>query len=740
MDLQQCLEHCTWQHLWTIAYGRGLPVPRRPSRADLLALLHADLGRPGTLAAEVANLTPETLSALHLLACHDGWLPAAAFCQRFGPLRPVRRREESTAPPPWREPASTTERLYYRGLIYSRHRPRRRQERETAGFTLPAELIPLLPPIPALVRPAPTPASPSEPPSLLFNLTIFLAYLTAHACAPRQGRWLTPRNFRPLLDRLLPTGHAWITTDRRDRGETTTRVLRALHFLAEAARFLPTPPLPPRRYRFTAGRPARGEPPLRATPPNGGERGTGGKGAGLFLLPTLIWHHWLSLPAADHFAALRRALLAQGYAAEERWRAYRFPGGHDAQPLAPLHRLAAALREAPTDGTWIEIESFLAGLAWRSVELGPGTPPGDNPHRALLTGLLAWLGLVQLDHPDTPSCFRLSSAGAALLQGAAGDRPGKKDAPAPLRLAAHSSDEITLTVAPDCPPALLYPLAAAPAVAWPAPDQAQLTRAALAGTPDLELADLARLLDTGLAEPLPAEVVHTLHRWSRDGRVLRLRPALLLESDDPDLLADLAGRRGLRRHIHRTLGRRAVEVDAGTLPGLLRKLRGMGLVLPAPLAQGEGGEGDNAHLLLAARLFNRLPASLRGAPAIPQAALDRLAASLEPPAVVLAGQLAAAALERILAALDGRIVPAPPVRPAPAVLEQTLEMIRRALTEEQLLAMAYYTAGRNELTHRIVEPLRLEERGGVFYLVAYCRLRREERTFRVDRIAEITLP
>ena len=53
------------------------------------------------------------------------------------------------------------------------------------------------------------------------------------------------------------------------------------------------------------------------------------------------------------------------------------------------------------------------------------------------------------------------------------------------------------------------------------------------------------------------------------------------------------------------------------------------------------------------------------------------------------------------------------------------------------LEMEYYTAGRDVVTHRTVEPYRIEYRKDVPYLIAYCHLAERERVFRVDRIRQI---
>lgn len=73
--------------------------------------------------------------------------------------------------------------------------------------------------------------------------------------------------------------------------------------------------------------------------------------------------------------------------------------------------------------------------------------------------------------------------------------------------------------------------------------------------------------------------------------------------------------------------------------------------------------------------------------------------------------------------------------PEPAgPLLQSLEI---AIQEHATVEIEYYTAGRAHRTTRRVEPLRLEWRGDVIYLIAYCHLRGDQRVFRVDRIGKL---
>ena len=78
-----------------------------------------------------------------------------------------------------------------------------------------------------------------------------------------------------------------------------------------------------------------------------------------------------------------------------------------------------------------------------------------------------------------------------------------------------------------------------------------------------------------------------------------------------------------------------------------------------------------------------------------------------------------------------RVVPADP---APA-----LGPVRQALDETRRIWIRYYTASRDAVTERTVDPLRLLVTDGHSYLEAYCHLAGAIRHFRVDRIEEVRL-
>jgi predicted DNA-binding transcriptional regulator YafY len=67
----------------------------------------------------------------------------------------------------------------------------------------------------------------------------------------------------------------------------------------------------------------------------------------------------------------------------------------------------------------------------------------------------------------------------------------------------------------------------------------------------------------------------------------------------------------------------------------------------------------------------------------------------------------------------------------------TLTQIQNALAQRRALALDYCASGRDETTRREVEPLGLIYYGDHWHLIAYCRLRRDYRDFRTDRIVRL---
>jgi predicted DNA-binding transcriptional regulator YafY len=70
---------------------------------------------------------------------------------------------------------------------------------------------------------------------------------------------------------------------------------------------------------------------------------------------------------------------------------------------------------------------------------------------------------------------------------------------------------------------------------------------------------------------------------------------------------------------------------------------------------------------------------------------------------------------------------------------ETIDHLARAISKHRTVEMRYYTAGRDKMTHRKVDPYHLRFAAGALYLIGYCHLRRDVRMFAVDRIRSLTV-
>lgn len=75
----------------------------------------------------------------------------------------------------------------------------------------------------------------------------------------------------------------------------------------------------------------------------------------------------------------------------------------------------------------------------------------------------------------------------------------------------------------------------------------------------------------------------------------------------------------------------------------------------------------------------------------------------------------------------------------PRLSSEALTPIQRALAQRRVLALDYQGGQRLELTKRHVEPLGLVYYSDNWHLIGYCRLRRDVRDFRTDRIVRLQL-
>ncbi|MEP7055764.1 MAG: WYL domain-containing protein, partial [Actinomycetota bacterium] len=97
------------------------------------------------------------------------------------------------------------------------------------------------------------------------------------------------------------------------------------------------------------------------------------------------------------------------------------------------------------------------------------------------------------------------------------------------------------------------------------------------------------------------------------------------------------------------------------------------------------------------------------------------------------------ALTRAIAKLESALGPEvqPVARRVTVVLDaegETLQRLRAALAQGKRLHLRYHSAGRDEVTERDVDPMRVLSVDGRWYLEGWCRRVEDVRLFRLDRI------
>ena len=100
------------------------------------------------------------------------------------------------------------------------------------------------------------------------------------------------------------------------------------------------------------------------------------------------------------------------------------------------------------------------------------------------------------------------------------------------------------------------------------------------------------------------------------------------------------------------------------------------------------------------------------------------------------------AVERALAKIESAAGDAAAGLPVAALLPdaatERLAQLQGAVARTHALRMTYYTATRDEVSDRVVDPMRVLVVGGRAYLEAWCRRAEAVRLFRVDRIDSAT--
>jgi len=490
-----------------------------------------------------------------------------------------------------------------------------------------------------------------------------------------------------------------------------------------------------------------------------------------YLKPTLLARDWLRLPCAERIRCLWIAWGQDDKNNEDLWQRYQLPA---VQNEPPLPRFLALLKALATcePGQAYSLEDFLRNLeqynpalfrpetwsAWNSsIPANRATfrEAARTCLRSLLTGPLAWFGVIESasQQRDEAAVVSLSPLGAALLGCEDGKWPQEATASpdAPLLHLRYEEQGEAAALVLETSPALPLPDRFTPESMAPTepntPGRYRLTRERFlrAMQRGYSLESILDLLERGTGDALPPVELGTFYRWAEDFAQVRIYPALLMVVRDPALLRELCAVRRIRQKLGQTLSARAITVDASQLDQLLHQLARRGIVplLERPPTTGEAGAtyalplspADRVSIVAALNCVYLLrdelgldfylpfPLVRDWEEALSQAERDAVSALLDETA----------------RRLHDRLTPYHAEYQPPFPVAPLLPILEKAIARRATLEIEYHPAGDRPVTVRRVDPLRLEQRGrrGTVYLIAFCHLRGEERTFRVDRIAAV---
>jgi hypothetical protein len=538
--LSQSLQGHDLGHLRIIAAQWGIDFDAPDARVGLARLAAALLER-ARLEETVRDLPPEARQALDDLYHHEGRLPWPLFTRRYGEVRqmgPGRRDRER----PFGKSASPAEMLWYRALAARAFFDGPSGPEEYAY--IPEDLLPMLPlPRDLVAAPLGRPATPAE-----------------RACV------------MPASDRILDDCATLLAVLRLDLSPAPALDCPAAFLLPllSSAGLLDASHLPHPE-------------PVRAFL----------EGTRAEALAALV-RAWL------HSEKVNELRLLPGLAFEGEWKN---------DPLRARQAILDFLAAIPK-GKWWCLGAFIADVRQRHPDFQ--RPAGDydswfiRPEdseqylrgfehwdrvdgaliRTMVTGPLAWLGLVELAAPAEGkgvTAFQHSPWAGALLAGAAPEGLPPEDGKLKLSSGAR------LRVARNVPRAVRYQIARF--CEWDGEQQDaylyRLTPSSLARARQqgLTVAHLLALLRRQ-AGAVPPTLVKSLERWEQHGAEATLEQVTVLRLSSPELLQTLRASRAAR-FLGDPLGPTVVIVRSGAEEKVLAVLAEMGYLGEAKLYSGE---------------------------------------------------------------------------------------------------------------------------------------------------------
>lgn len=554
-NLRQCLIDCDMAMLRAIAQRRGIELTSNRQR-EVVEQLAEELAQPESMADILEKLEPQEQEALESLVSEGGRNKLHLFVRQYGEIRafgPGSLERER----PWEAPISAAEGLWYSGLVY---RAFDELEGQTSEFIfLPQDLLPLLPGVekapPAfVVETASTPSAISEGNlALVQDTCAFLSYLQNEDVKPLRDGSLAPRDMEHIIERFLVK-------------EGNTERLAFLHHLCQPLGLLHT----------STGF-------LKPNPPEA--------------------KRWLKAPRAEQLLALQETWRDDpGW--NELWRIKSLhcePTGWRNDPLLARKKVLEHLARCPPE-QWLSLASFIETIkesdpdfqrpdgdyaSWyiRQTATGQyltGFEHWEQVEGALIAHLvtkpLHWLGAASLgyDAEGNVRSFLVTPWGAALV-----GLPGEMSPEAPPPPMVVQPD---FTIIAPAGGSLYDRFQLERVAAWQSSGDSyayRITRDSLArgSRQGVKIEMLLSFLKRVSSGKVPKNVVSALRNWDKRRGQIRLRRALLLQTESELTLEELSTSPQTRAYLQEIISPKIAVIAPENWPKLLDELRKLGYSL-----------------------------------------------------------------------------------------------------------------------------------------------------------------
>lgn len=246
------------------------------------------------------------------------------------------------------------------------------------------------------------------------------------------------------------------------------------------------------------------------------------------------------------------------------------------------------------------------------------------------------------------------------------------------------------------------------------------------------------ILESAAQEPLPVDRQTQLFQWCRRAHTYQIRTVRLLSTAQPSQITALMRHKRLRQAAIAQITPRHLVVKDEMIEKLTSWLREQGYPLQHDLSptnnRQPGAFTEYQWYWLCARVLIDLGKLFPLPCPSPYGLLESASQHLSETEISNLEATAATILTSLRQAISGRDAFFPARDP---VAPDTINQIYRAIERETPLAIAYQALGDLKASYRQVQPLRLEKRGNLYYLYAYCYRAETNLTFRLDRIKEI---